>query len=436
MVNTFFARRAAGPVRTLHLIVWLHMPSLIDTLIGSCELAAPCAAKRQQLAKPIGQLADKDAKTIGVLHVINGQYFAGAERVQDLLAQRLPEEGFHVGFACLKPGQFATTRSNSAPLYDVPMASRADIRAAAVVARIAKAGAYRLIHAHTVRSALVGRIASLLADVPMVYHVHSPTTRNTTKRLLNHLAAMVERWSLAGVAHLITVSASLARHMQAQGFPREKITVVHNGVPGFATLPERPLPQPPWKLAVVALFRPRKGIEVLLQALSLLHQQGVPFTLHAIGNFEDDGYKRKLECCTAELGLAKHVHWRGFVQDISGELLGMDILVLPSLFGEGLPMVVLEAMAAGVPVVATDVEGVGEAIRHGQEGIVVPPGNPAALAGGIRSLIAGEYSWPELRVAAWRRHREMFSDRSMAAGVAEVYRKLLQLPHELHTSSV
>jgi glycosyltransferase involved in cell wall biosynthesis len=409
------------------------MPSLLDTLTGSCDLPAQRAAEAQQLAEPTGELVGKDAKTTGVLHVINGQYFAGAERVQDLLAQRLPAEGFHVGFACVKPGQFASSRRNSAPLYNVPMANRDDIRAAAGIARIAQAGRYRLIHAHTVRTAMVGRIASLLADLPMVYHVHSPTARNTTRPLLNRIAAMVERWSLAGAAHLIAVSESLARHMQSHGFARERISVVHNGVPGLERLPERPRPQGKWNIGVVALFRPRKGIEVLLRALALLKEEGAAFKLHAIGNFEDEGYQRQLALCAAEMGLAEHVLWRGFVQDVTAELLRLDMLVLPSLFGEGLPMVVLEAMAAGVPVVATDVEGVGEAIRHGQEGIIVPPGNPAALASGIRSMIAGEISWSELRAAAWRRQQEMFSDHSMAAGVAEVYRNVLQLSEDPHT---
>jgi len=83
-----------------------------------------------------------------------------------------------------------------------------------------------------------------------------------------------------------------------------------------------------------------------------------------------------------------------------------------------------------LPVVATDVEGVGEAIRHGQEGILVPPGDPLSLANGIRLLTTGEVSWAALRQAAWRRQREMFSERSMAAGVAAVYRRVLKCTAE------
>jgi glycosyltransferase involved in cell wall biosynthesis len=103
----------------------------------------------------------------------------------------------------------------------------------------------------------------------------------------------------------------------------------------------------------------------------------------------------------------------------------MDLLVLPSLFGEGLPMVVLEAMAAGVPVVATRVPGVPEAIRHGEDGVLVNPNDPVDLARAIADLVGGRYNWESLRASAFERHAERFSDRAMAASVAAVYKELL-----------
>ena len=111
------------------------------------------------------------------LHLINGEHYAGAERVQDLLAQRLPEFGFRVGFACVKLDAFDAMReSRDAPLYDVPMRTRFDLRAAAQVARIVRDG--RL--SHSARAIPCGRRWSAawrrrMAGVPMVYHAHSPT---------------------------------------------------------------------------------------------------------------------------------------------------------------------------------------------------------------------------------------------------------------------
>ena len=108
-----------------------------------------------------------------------------------------------------------------------------------------------------------------------------------------------------------------------------------------------------------------------------------------------------------------------------GILLVLDVLVLPSLFGEGLPMVVLEAMAAGVPVAATRVEGVPEAIRDGIDGVLAEPGNAQDLAAAIRRIVDGELDWQQLRHNARQRHAERFSDEAMAAQLATVYREIL-----------
>ena len=100
--------------------------------------------------------------------------------------------------------------------------------------------------------------------------------------------------------------------------------------------------------------------------------------------------------------------------------------VLPSLFGEGLPMVILEAMSAGIPVVATRVEGVPEAVRDGQEGLLVKPGDPDDLAQAITRLIGGELDLGQLGANAMRRHGACFSDIRMAAEVAAIYRCVLR----------
>jgi glycosyltransferase involved in cell wall biosynthesis len=88
-------------------------------------------------------------------------------------------------------------------------------------------------------------------------------------------------------------------------------------------------------------------------------------------------------------------------------------------------MVVLEAMAAGVPVVATSVAGIPEAIRHGQDGLIVPPGDAEQLAGVIAAMVRGDFDWSAMRTSAAARQSQLFSDQSMASGVAEVYREVL-----------
>ena len=387
--------------------------------------ASPVAAGASQSAVD-ESTSGLRAPNVRVLHVINGEHYSGAERVQDLLAARLPELGFDVGFACVKPGVFAHKRAfQSAPVFDVPMRNRFDLRCVKRLVEIIRRHDYRIVHAHTPRSALVGRIAARIAGVPLVYHVHSPARRDTTRGLRNWINAVSERLTVSGAARLIAVSHSLGEHMQREKFRPERIAVVPNGVPRVADVPLRTTPHGIWQLGTVALFRPRKGIEVLLEALALLEARGMRVGLRAVGGFECPDYMRQTMNLAAKLGISGRVQWIGFTNNVAAELEKMDLFVLPSLFGEGLPMVVLEAMAAGVPVVASRVEGVPEAVRHGIDGVLAEPGSPNALADAIARVITGHYNWQALRESALERHAEHFSDLSMARGVARAYREVL-----------
>jgi glycosyltransferase involved in cell wall biosynthesis len=361
-----------------------------------------------------------------VLHLINGEHYSGAERVQDLLGLCLPQFHYQAGFACLKPGRFPSLRrSEQSPLYEFPMRRKFDFAPAWRIARLVRQERYELIHTHTPRSAFIGQVASTLAGVPMVHHIHSPTNQDTTYLWRNCLNVATERVSLYRVAHLVAVSRTLGQWAHTLGIPRWKVSVVHNGVPTQGDLPRRPYPSSIWTLGTVALFRPRKGLEVLLEALALLRSQGCHAHLRAVGAFETPQYEAHIKDLCGRLKLDGAIDWLGFRQNVAAELARMDLFVLPSLFGEGLPMVILEAMAAGVPVVATRVEGAPEAIGHEIEGLLVEPGDPRSLADQVARLMRGEVDWHELREAAHRRQAKGFSAESMAAGVARVYDKVL-----------
>jgi glycosyltransferase involved in cell wall biosynthesis len=125
------------------------------------------------------------------------------------------------------------------------------------------------------------------------------------------------------------------------------------------------------------------------------------------------------------LGLSGAIDWVDFTREINAELAKMDLFVLPSLFGEGLPMVVLEAMAMGVPVVASHVEGIPEAIAHRESGLLVEPASVSQLAAAIQEFVAGELDYTAISRNGRERHRERFSDVAMAANLAVVYRDVL-----------
>ena len=361
-----------------------------------------------------------------VLHLINGEHYAGAERVQDLLALRLPEFGFQASFACLKPRRFPELRtSQRVECTSAEMAFRGDLRPVLRIASQLRHGGYSLLHTHTPRTAMIGRMAAALAGVPLVHHVHSPTSVDSERRLRNSVNAMIERRSVKSVAAAICVSQTLGHYARGLGIHPARIHVVPNGVAVVGPLSARTAPTKCWTLGAVALFRPRKGLEVLLESLAELRRAGHDVRLRAVGTFETPGYEKSIRIKAEQLGLAEFIEWAGFSRDVHRELSQMDLLVLPSLYGEGLPMVILEAMAAGVPVIATRVEGVPEAIRDRIDGVLANPNDPKSLTQAVEQVIRGEVSWSQLRTSGHARHAQRFSDQCMARGVAEVYREVL-----------
>src|SRR5687767_12041799 len=189
------------------------------------------------------------AKRIRVLHLVNGEHYSGAERVQDLLARQLPQFDCEVGFACVKPRRFPEAReSRDTPLVEMPMRGRFDLRVVKRMVRLVHNERYDLIHAHTPRTALVGRLAARRAGVPFVYHVHSPAGRDSTRRVLNWINATVEWAAVREAERLITVSPSLREYMVGRGIDAERVTYVPNGVPIVSHVTERRRPADTWTL--------------------------------------------------------------------------------------------------------------------------------------------------------------------------------------------
>lgn len=366
------------------------------------------------------------SRTTAVLHLINGQHYSGAERVQDLLGSGMPAFGYRAGFACLKSGRFAAQRrSRACRVHEVPMRHRLDRRPAGPLCQLIGEYDYRLLHAHTPRSLMMAsRVAGRLG-LPLVYHVHSPAGRDSTRWFSNRINRRVESRMARHVDHFVCVSHSLRDYMESLGHDPYRLSVVPNGVAVIPELPDRKRPRGTWTLGMTALFRPRKGVEVLIEALALLRQRGRPVRLLAVGPFESAEYRDRITTLARQRSVAGLVEWAGFSGDVPGYLQQMDLFVLPSLFGEGLPMVVLEAMASGVPVVAARVEGTPEAIRDGVDGRLFDPGNPVALADCIEQVMQGNPDWMSLRDSALQRQRRGFSDVSMARGVAGIYDQLL-----------
>ena len=272
---------------------------------------------------------------------------------------------------------------------------------------------------------MIGQLAARLAGVPLVHHVHGQTATEVGRGWMTWLAAQTERRSICRSAAVIAVSSSAADYIHRWGVPKDRIQIVPNGVPARPHLFDRPTPSGEWTLGTIALFRPRKGLEVLLEGVAELIRRNVPVRLRAIGGFETPEYQDQVRQLADRLAITERIEWLGFRRDVEAQLDTLDLMILPSLLPEGMPMVVLEAMAGGVPPIGSCVPGIADVITHGQNGLLAKPGNSTALADVIESVVQGKVDWNDLRQHAIATHAEKYSDHAMAGGLAEIYRRVL-----------
>ncbi len=392
----------------------------VPTLLGTS--AAAVAGSKPSVREPVSIRATR------MLHIINGEHFSGAERVQQLLGIGLPKYGFSPYFACVNPGKF---RQHCGWPDDIvratPMRGRFDLKLIRHLVKLVHSSRIELLHAHTPRTALIASLTARRAGVPWIYHVHSPTARDSTRGMINRINDYVERFAIRNCRCLVTVSRSLRREMLARGISRQRLVCIPNGVQPIEPIePSSRLTQTTWRLGILALMRPRKGIEIALQAMQELRRENRPVTLDLIGGFESQEYESQILRQIENLQLNDSVQWKGFTSDVPSAVRCLDALVLPSLFGEGMPMVVLEALAAGVPVVATRVEGTPEVVRDGREGWLAEPRNAKDLADKITQLISSRQTWADMSQRALARHRSRFSDVEMSRKTAQLYRKVLR----------
>ncbi len=419
------ARGAFGRERARGALSWEHSrESLLDAYRAAVGVRrnGRTSAPVRPMKTPRRSVRRRELR---VLHVGNGNDYSGIARVMDLLGRRLPDQGVQLGFACLRLDKFAELRESSdVPLYDIPMNGRGDVSVVRRLASVAREDGYDLIHTHGPRAGLVGSGGALAARLPLVHHLHGCTLTVWSSRARNLVNVAIERAALARAAGVVVVSEDLRRYLRRQGVPAARLFVVPNGVPPTAEPGPWQSPPATWTLGTVARFRSVKGTTVLLRALAELRGRGVDLRFRGIGEFESPAHRAALDALALRLGVMDLVEWRGFRHDVHAELAALDIFVLPS-FSEGMPMSVIEAMATGVPVVASRVGGVPELVRDGIDGLLVPPGDPLALADAIARLVNGSVDAQALRSSAYLRQRELYTDDAMATALAAVYRKVL-----------
>jgi glycosyltransferase involved in cell wall biosynthesis len=250
-------------------------------------------------------------------------------------------------------------------------------------------------------------------------------------RLKNRSHRFLYKWSLGFVSGFIAVSEQVEKAMiETIGSIQPKITVICNGVDvkryekhiDTASVREQlRLAASDYLIATVATLKEQKGHCYLIEAMAHLTRQHPE--MHAL--FIGDGELRApLQAQVEALDLGDHIHFLGNRKDVPALLASSDLFVLPSLW-EGLPMALLEAMATGLPIVATKVSGTVQVVIPGESGILVPPGDVQSLAQAIDQLAADPMRAQAMGKAAKQRIERDFSAQKQADEHLALYRRLL-----------
>jgi glycosyltransferase involved in cell wall biosynthesis len=186
----------------------------------------------------------------------------------------------------------------------------------------------------------------------------------------------------------------------------------------FAVAPDEPL------LGIIGNVCKRKGLVHLVESLPAL-RLGFPEVRVLVGGIEDSPYAELARQTARKLGVADRLIWADQRRDIDRLYSSLDLLVVPSL-EEQIPIAMLEAMACGLPIVATDVGGIPECITDGVEGLLVPPANPASLALAISKLLENGQLREQLAQAGRRRIAEQFSRERNTQRVADVLAEVVR----------
>lgn len=282
-----------------------------------------------------------------------------------------------------------------------------------------------IVHTHSSKAGFLGRLAARFAGVPHIVHTpHGHIFHAYFSGLATGAFIALERMAARWTDRIITLSDEEARdHLRHQIGRPEQFVTIPSGV-DLAAVTAAPLvrlsPEGP-VVGTVARLVPVKGLQYLIDAAPAILRRCPTARFLLVGDGEMRG---GLERTVRSLGLGDRITFAGFREDVPSVLAGMDVFVLPSL-NEGMGRVLVMAMALGKPIVATRVGGVPELLGDGEAGILVPPGDPTAIADAVSGLLADPRRASALG-GAGRRRALRYSAEAMISELAKLYHEVVE----------
>jgi glycosyltransferase involved in cell wall biosynthesis len=291
------------------------------------------------------------------------------------------------------------------------------------VARYLQTEEFDIVHTHSTEAGIIGRFAAALVDAPAVVHtVHGVPFTSDRPPTLNRFVLSCERRAATVTDRLITNADAITTAYLGRNIGRrEQYRTVYSGIDinRFRDAePATDIDGSGVRVLCVARLVEGKGIEDLLAAVNRTDDQTL--SVYLVG---DGPHRSEIEREIPRRDLSQRVHVLGYRDDIPELMAACDLFVLPS-YREGTPRVITEAMASGLPVIATDIAGIPEQIEEGTNGFLIQPGNIPALVDRLDRLAAA----PSIREsfgAAGQQRAERFSRERMCADLADVYADVL-----------
>lgn len=412
---------------------------------GYRQMEEKMGARRVEAPIDLGELGSRERVKIKILYVIDNIEFGGGERGFLQLIQGLDQKKYLIRVACTLDGEFGRRLRDMGVLVEpVNMKRRFNPFAILKLAQIIRRGNFHIVHSQGARADFFSRIAIRLTHHPyLISTVQMPVEGFNVSPIKKWIYTHFDRWTEPVVDRFIVVSDSLREALcQRHGIDPQKVIRIYNGVevdlysidPARRKKVRREWGIPAEVPLVVSIGRLvwQKGFPTLIEAAGRVLQEMREVRFVIVG---EGPLKGELESRIRALELGDRVFLAGFRSDIPEILSAADLFVLSSL-REGLPMVMLEAMATGRSIVASDIEGIREQLRHGESGLLVPPGKAKPLAEAILRLLAHKEEAATLGQRAKSRVEELFTVERTVQATEIVYKTLMTVQDDLKNLKV
>jgi glycosyltransferase involved in cell wall biosynthesis len=350
-----------------------------------------------------------------ILQVISQRHLSGAERVCLMLSESLQQRGHRVVLLCKKDAAMLGEAAQRGIETRTPgLSGKFNPLVAAGILRIAREVGADVIHTHLSTASQWGSVAGRVGGIPVVAHVH----------------AMNSRYFFLLANAMVACSEGVRQHIVRQGVSGERIRTIYNGIESkrlvvsqhpAATRSDLGIAADAPAIACIAHLADKKGQADLVRAVALLKKSWPDLICLLVGTGENmDSLRRQAE----NLGVAHQVVLLGYRSDAVAIMSAVDVIILPSLGKEGLPLVLLEAALLGKAAVCSNIPGNNEVVVDGVTGYLFPPGDPAALAERIDTLLSDKQRCARMAQAAQERARKEFTIEAMTDRVEALYREL------------